>query len=391
MSNFLESVKSLITVGVVNKVAQITGIEKDNISTAIDKFLATSVAGVVHKGSTESGANQIISLIKSEGFGESHVRDMLELLNDKERNSAFQNIGASLSNFIFGDKILPILDQLTDNLGLSKSSGKSLLGLVAPMVMNKLAGLYYKNSWSPNGMQKFLESQKSSLAGKVPEIESFIKFEAPPVVEIVKPEPIEPKPVIHERKTETKTHPPKSKKKSPSNVGTYILITIVLLAIAAAVWYFFNKRSAAKEPAPQSTVIEIIDTVPTTATVIDSLTEANETKVDQIDYNSYVLELTGEIKSGDSIVYPKGMFGFDEIGNLIDSSNNVLIIADSIPQLLNDNLKKYMGRFPNSKLLLDSRGNLVDSKGTFILQKGDYVIRDGFYYTKKGSKLGKEW
>ncbi|MCB0645683.1 MAG: DUF937 domain-containing protein [Saprospiraceae bacterium] len=390
MSNFFENVKSLVTIGVVNKVAQITGIEKDHISTAIDKFLAATVSGVVSKGRNEAGANQIIGLIKSEGFGESHVRDMLELLNDKERNSAFQNIGGSISHFIFGEKLSPILDLLTDSLGLSKSSGKSLLGLVAPMVMNKLAGLYYKHSWSPGGMQKFLESQKASLAGMVPEIESYIKFEAAPIVETIKPEPIEPKPVIQERKPEPKPAP-RTKKQTPSNVGPYIIVAIVLLAIAAAVWYFLSKRNAASELNTQNTVAEIIDTVPTTSAIIDSITDANATKVDQIDYNSYVLELTGEIKSGDSIVYPKGIFGFDEIGNLVDSSNNVLIIADSIPQPLNDNLKKYIGRFPNSKLLLDSRGNLVDSKGTFILQKGDYIIRDGFYFTKKGSKLGKQW
>jgi len=144
----LDSVKGVLTNAVVDKAADALGIENGMMKTAMKFVLPAIIGGVINKGSSESGAGGLIDLFKNGGFGDGNLGDLAGVLGNDEKRGGLLETGTDLLGTIFGNNQSGVLDMILKATGITKSGGSSLMSFLAPIVINKLAGIVFGKKMS---------------------------------------------------------------------------------------------------------------------------------------------------------------------------------------------------------------------------------------------------
>ena len=366
MTNFIDSFKDQMSGMLLDKVSDIMGMNNTQSTNAISKFLPAILGGLISKGSTPSSADSLIDLFKNKNLGDSKISDLTSMLSDEKKSTNWLDLGSELLGNLFGSKQSSILDMLLGATGVKKESGSWLLKFLAPLVMNKLAGMVFKNKWNGSQLSNFLTGEKSNVLGALPEIGSLLGF------------------------ADTSGNKSSKTTESKGSGLGWLKWFIPLLLLLLAIWYFTRNGCGNKETEmveEDTTMVDSTEVETTETTMSDEATQ-----VATIDFSTLTLGNDGSILDGNgTVVFPNGSFGMDAAGNVVNAAGKILIPVGSLPATLNDKLKAYLGKYYNTKMYLDANGNLVDETGKIILKKGEFVEKDGFYYDKKGNKLGRIW
>ena len=382
MTNLMDSVKGLLTDAVIDKASSLIGLERAITSSAIEKFLPAIIGGLAHKGSTESGATMLLDLFAKKGFGESNVNDLVGILEDSHRSKSFLETGADLLGTIFGSKQSSILDTLLGMTGLKRSGGSMLLKFLAPLVINKLAGLVFSNKWGASKLASYLREQKSIVSKLIPGLDNMLGFAA------------DSGPSVKTTATS----------ESSSSGGGFIKWLLPLLLGALAIWYFAKDGCGHIGDKDGVTTETVTPSEEGNNVMVNSETDTKNDETAGTDVESHSIEETTNnyaalkvVDNGDvvdvtgEVVYASGTYALDSSGNLIADDGRILISSKELPQSLLQRLKAFLGKFAGYKLQMDDAGNLVDASGKIVMKKGEYIQKNGFYYDKQGNKLGRIW
>ncbi len=162
--NLLDAVKSLITPNVMQQASQFIGQPADKTRSGFAAAIPTMLAGLVQKGSTESGARGLMDMIQSGGFDK--VTDAQSLLQAAGKDpTGAANRG--ILNSVFGDSLGNAENFIAKNSGLNSAGSASILGMLAPVVMG-VVGMKSRGL-GVSGFMNMLTQQKDSIAHAAPE------------------------------------------------------------------------------------------------------------------------------------------------------------------------------------------------------------------------------
>lgn len=174
MANLLDGIKDMMTDAVIDKVSGMVGLNSSSTSSAIGTFLPALIGGVINKGSSASGAGALLDLFTKNKMGDGNIGDILGVLGDSDQSSSWMDMGGDLLGSIFGNQQSSVLDLLLGATGIKKAGGSMLMKFLAPIILNKLAGLVTGGNWGADKLTSYLGDQKSSLGSMIPGLSGIL-------------------------------------------------------------------------------------------------------------------------------------------------------------------------------------------------------------------------
>jgi len=166
--NLIELVTKEFSGDIVGKIGSFLGEDTSKITKGIGGAVPTILSGLVSKGSTQSGAADIMNLIKDRNFGESTLKNIGSSLSGGNATNDLLKSGSSILGTLFGNKLSGIENLISSLSGIGKGSASSLLGMAVPFVMGILGKQVSSSGLNASGLMNLLGSQKGFLEKLAP-------------------------------------------------------------------------------------------------------------------------------------------------------------------------------------------------------------------------------
>jgi hypothetical protein len=165
-ANLVSSVMQCLTPDLVAKIARTLGIDPElaqKVVTAAVPAILASFGGLAAK---PAGAQQLSNAL------EQQHPDMLAHITDAIGGSdqrAIADTGSGLlSSLLGGGGLNALVSAVSTHAGVDQNSGKSILGLLAPMVVGALGQQQRSGGLDADGIADLLSSQKDQIAAAMP-------------------------------------------------------------------------------------------------------------------------------------------------------------------------------------------------------------------------------
>ena len=163
--NLLDVIKGFIGKDVVSQIAGILGESTEKTQSAIGAAVPALMGAVLQQVSKPQGAQDL--------FGHLDQIDdsVLDSLDDALSGSKFQGLldtGNKILSGLFGGNLSSLVDLMTKTTGLGGKSARSLLGLLAPIVMSVLGRQCQQEGLDAARLGEMLKGQKDFLSAVMP-------------------------------------------------------------------------------------------------------------------------------------------------------------------------------------------------------------------------------
>ncbi len=374
----LDSVKGVMTNAVVDKAADVLGIESTMAKSAMKMFLPAIIGGLIHKGSSSSGAGGLLDLFKKGGYGDDNLGDLMGVLGDSGKKDSWLESGSDLLGSVFGGNKSGLIDMLLKATGIGKSGGSSLLSFLAPIVINKLAGMVFSKNMNASQLSSYLGDQKSEVMGLVPGLSSLLGGNVSRSSGV--------------SSTATTT--------ASSGGGGFMKYLLPLLIGAAAIWYFTKdgcgQTQEAKVEVTDDKAIGAVEQKVTTTTkatetkakiteksVVVEAGKATVVNFDNDAIKSYKINDAGDIVSGSgSVVFKSGSYNIDLSGNLMDANGKILAPVSALSADFKTQLISAVSQMKLNKMKVMFADMIVKKAGT----SGSYGLSN-IEFNKENHKI----
>jgi hypothetical protein len=150
----------------VAKIASGLGLNRQRVEQAIGAGIPAILAGLTGLASKPDGARRLAGALLQQPPG--MLDDIKNSLGRPAQGSVTEQ-GSSVLSALLGDStVKSIASAVTDFAGLSPGGGKSVLGLLAPIVLGVLGQQQRVGGLDSEGVANLLARQKDSIAGALP-------------------------------------------------------------------------------------------------------------------------------------------------------------------------------------------------------------------------------
>jgi hypothetical protein len=160
--NLISVVTQYLTPEVIAQIASFLGIDRSVAQKASGAAVPSMLAGLADLVETPAGAGQLSKLLSQQ---QGSPLDML-------RNAGAQGLaqtGSTMLSGLFGNRTMDIMAQALGKFsGVSDTGGKSLLGMIAPLVLGALGQHQRESGLDTNGLASLLRSQKDQIVSAIP-------------------------------------------------------------------------------------------------------------------------------------------------------------------------------------------------------------------------------
>lgn len=129
----------------IQHISAALGEPSEEVQAGLRSVIPTFMSGLITKGSTPEGAEEIVHLA--------------EMTNESGREAV---------DNIFGDQYHEVADGLSPQTGVSVALLEKLLTIVAPTILSSLLQTIQKEKMTPDNLRNFLQQQKKVLKGYIP-------------------------------------------------------------------------------------------------------------------------------------------------------------------------------------------------------------------------------
>src|SRR6202046_4911545 len=165
-TNLVSSVMQCLTPDLVAKIARTLGIDPDLAQKVVAAAVPAILASFGGLAAKPAGAQQLSNALKQQ-----HP-DMLAHITDAIGGSdqrAIADTGSGLlSSLLGGGGLNALVSAVSTHAGVDQNSGKSILGLLAPMVVGALGQQQRSDGLDADGIADLLSSQKDQIAAAMP-------------------------------------------------------------------------------------------------------------------------------------------------------------------------------------------------------------------------------
>ena len=346
--NLLQTVTDHLDDGLLGQISGLSGINKNQASSALGSMLPALIGGLMKQGSTNEGAGALLDLITKGG----HTGGLLDNLGDilgGDKSKGLMDTGNSLLSTIFGGNLGSIMNILGKVTGLTRGSSGSLMSLLAPIAINFIGKRVKNKALDAVGLKNLLGEQRQHVSAGMPaEIGKMLGFASSKTDNVA----------AATTSSRTEASAPKG------GGGGFLKFLIPLLLLGGLAWMFLGKGGDKETK--------------TTTTTEQSTTKATGNKATKktTTTNTHT-HADGTVHSGDHSHGSTTKVG--EAAN--DAAGAVKEFAtaagDAIPE----------GKV-EAKLMVNPVGDLVDEQGKVIFKKGEFTIaEDGTFLDKDGKRI----
>jgi hypothetical protein len=166
-SNLVLLVTQLLTPDMIAKVASVLGLDRSLVQKMITGAVPSLLASVADVASTPSGARQLTNTLTQQQPGS--LDGVLAKLTHGSGTDALANAGSSMLSGLFGAGALETMSHAIGEFsGAGKSSSKSLLSMLGPVVLGALGEQARSSGLDASGLASLLTSQKQQIAAAIP-------------------------------------------------------------------------------------------------------------------------------------------------------------------------------------------------------------------------------
>ncbi len=160
--NLTSVVTQFLTPEVIAQIASFLGIDRSVAQKAAGAAVPTMLAGIADLVETPSGAGQLSKLLSQQ------QGSPMDLLRGSGAEGLAQT-GSTMLAGLFGNKIMDTMGQAIGKFaGMGDSGGKSLLGMIGPLVLGALGQHQRDAGLDSNGLASLLRSQKDQIVSAIP-------------------------------------------------------------------------------------------------------------------------------------------------------------------------------------------------------------------------------
>lgn len=382
--NLLDELRDNVGYGLSKHTANFLDEEEVTTSAGINSTFSTILAGIIEKGSTKKGANDIFKAVEKQDVS---IVDHIERIftRSPQTVNGLSNIGTRELPKFLGSKQREAGNLIAEKSGMKRNSTSKLMKIATPFLMGVLGKKVAADNLDADGLMNLIKGQKSNIESNLPtgmkdvlELKSF-GWEKKEVVE-----------VVEEKKPKREKAPKKekvAKVKEEAVIETPIQETaaagmgwlrwfLPLLLLGAILFYLiFRTGCGATAEKAASTVATSTKNVvkETTEVVTNTLGAVNDAALKTLDNIKFAAGSAGSqmmsfIKGG---AKGDGRFRFN---NLNFASGSAVIDGESGLEV--DNLSSILKAYTDVNVMIegytDSQGN-ADSNLNLSQQRADAV------------------
>jgi Bacterial protein of unknown function (DUF937) len=164
-TNLVTSIMQSLTPDMIAKIASLLGIDRNVAEKAIGAGIPAILAGFTNLASSPDGARQLSSTLLQQPAGA--LDQITSAIGSGQRG--FAESGAGLLSGLLGSGGTNALATAVGSFaGIGTNNGKSLLGLLGPVVAGALGQQQRSAGLDANGLASLLTSQKDQIAAAMP-------------------------------------------------------------------------------------------------------------------------------------------------------------------------------------------------------------------------------
>ena len=165
-TNLVSVAMQFLTPDTIAKIASALGLDRSLAQKAIGGAVPALLSMLGDVASTPNGARQLSNVVTQQQFG-SH--ESLKGLMSGANPQALTESGTSMLSGLLGNGAMGTLAQSVGKFaGVGEGSGKSILGLVGPVIFGVLGQQQRQGGLDANGLASLLGSQKDQIAASIP-------------------------------------------------------------------------------------------------------------------------------------------------------------------------------------------------------------------------------
>ncbi len=151
---------------IINKIAGSLGINQGLAGKAIAAIVPTILAGLVGKASTPSGASDLFGALGKHDTG--MLGNLGNLIGGSGQQSMVDNGNSLLGSLLGGSSTSALAGAVGKFADIGSDQSKSLVGMLAPVVMGSLAQQSKSSGLDAGGLANMLMGQKDNIASAMP-------------------------------------------------------------------------------------------------------------------------------------------------------------------------------------------------------------------------------
>jgi hypothetical protein len=165
-ANLMSVVMQFLTPDMMAKIATCLGLDRSIAQKAIGGAVPALLSSLADVASTPNGARQLGSVLAQQPAGS--LENLKSLIAGPTANT-LADTGSSLLSGLFGGGAMNTMAQsIAKFAGIGEGSGKSLLGMLGPVVLGALSQHQRSTGLDAGGLASLLGSQKDQLMAAIP-------------------------------------------------------------------------------------------------------------------------------------------------------------------------------------------------------------------------------
>jgi Bacterial protein of unknown function (DUF937) len=166
-ANLVSTVMQFITPDMIAKIASALGLDRSIAQKAIGGAVPALLSGLTDLASTSNGARQLTNMVAQQE--QQGSLDTIKNLIGGSGQNALADTGSNMLSGLFGGGTMDTMAQTIGKFaGLDAGSGKSLLGMLGPVVLGVLGQQQRSAGLDASGLASLLGSQKEQIAAAIP-------------------------------------------------------------------------------------------------------------------------------------------------------------------------------------------------------------------------------
>ena len=163
--NLVNLVMQFVTPDMLAKIASYVGLDRNVAQKAIGGAVPALLAGLAAQSATPGGARQVSNLAQRQADSLDSLKSLIGSADQK----SLVDSGSTMLSGLFGSGTTDAIGQSIGKFaGIGESSGKSLIGMLTPLVLGVLGQQQRIDGLDAGGLASLLGSQRNQIAAAIP-------------------------------------------------------------------------------------------------------------------------------------------------------------------------------------------------------------------------------
>lgn len=168
-TSLLQSLREGLPADVIERAASVIGESPASTTKAVGATLPAMLGGLVNRSGDTNVLSNLIGLLRQAGSDSDALRSPAAMLDGLQgTGTAAGDMGDSLLSTIFGGKLAAVSDTIGSFAGIRGSSARSLLGMVAPLLLGVIGDRVKKDGLDTGGLSRLLNDQRGEVMAALP-------------------------------------------------------------------------------------------------------------------------------------------------------------------------------------------------------------------------------